>query len=202
MYFLDLTISIDGNGIISIKTHQKPMNLFLYIPPHSAQPPDLMKSLVFGLLNTYYLQNTFSGDVYTMVRHIFKRLLNRGHKVEDLRDFFLNTVHKIEDRNNHTVNTTRKRPNNNSLLENSIYFHIPFHPRVILRKNIRGIYEVICEVEPNDLGNFKSCINGESGETMKIDILTVASHRPKNIRDLLCPSTLADSDSCNVSRYV
>ena len=137
-----------------------------------------------------------------MVRHIFKRLLNRGHKVEDLRDFFLNTVHKIEDRNNHTVNTTRKRPNNDSSLGNSIYFHILFHPRDISRKKIRDIYERVCESQPIHLGNFKHMYNDESERVMKIDKLTVAYHRPKNIRDLLCPSALTESDSCQVARYV
>lgn len=36
---LDLTIQIDQQGCISTKTFQKSMNLFLYIPPHSAHPP-------------------------------------------------------------------------------------------------------------------------------------------------------------------
>ena len=101
--FLDLTITIDGNGNISTKTYQKPMNLFLYIPPHSAHPPGLMKSLVFGLLNTYFLQNTFSEDFFSMVRHLFNRLINRGHKAEDLRELFLEAVQKIEDKKNATV---------------------------------------------------------------------------------------------------
>ena len=44
--FLDLTISINKNLTISTKTYQKPMNLHLYIPPHSAHPPGMVKSLV------------------------------------------------------------------------------------------------------------------------------------------------------------
>ena len=60
--FLDLTITIDKNGYISTKTYQKPMNVFLYIPSNSAHPPGMIKSLIFGLLQTYYYQNTYKKD--------------------------------------------------------------------------------------------------------------------------------------------
>ena len=49
---------IDEKGNLITKTYQTPMNLFLYIPPHSVHPPGLMKSFIFGLLQTYYFQNT------------------------------------------------------------------------------------------------------------------------------------------------
>lgn len=56
--FLDITIVIGSNWNISTKTLQKKMNLSLYIPPHFAHTPGLMKTLVYGILKTYYIQNT------------------------------------------------------------------------------------------------------------------------------------------------
>ena len=48
--FLDLTLWIDlDTCTIKYKTFQKPMNLFLYIPSHSAHTPGLLKSLAYGL---------------------------------------------------------------------------------------------------------------------------------------------------------
>ena len=90
----------------------------------------------------------------------------------------------------------------NLKLDNCLYFHIPYHPHDISRQKIRNIYENICECEPQELGNFKSLPNEETGNIMTIDRLTVAYHKPKNLRDLLCPSALSESNSCKVSLFV
>ena len=177
------------------------MNLFLYITPHSDHPPGLMKSLVFGLLHTYYIQNSLVEHFYEMVHLLFRRLQYRGHKTNDLQVLFLDAVEKNQERNSSTVDRDLQKPND-SKLDNCLYFHIPFHPRDISRKKIRDIYEKICENEPSELGNFKSMTNGKTGELMTIDRLTVAYHRPKNLRDLLCPSALSESDSCKVSNFI
>ena len=170
------------------------MNLFLYITPNSAHPPGLMKSLVFGLLNTYYRQNSNIDDFYMMIGLLYKRLQDRGHKAEDLQDLFLDAVEKIHQRNLSTVDRKLQKSNDSSL-DNCLYFHIPFHPRDISRQKIRDLYEKICENEADNLGSFKSLRNDETGKSMTIDRLTVAYHRPKNLRDLLCPSTLSESES-------
>lgn len=78
--FLDLTISITNHQTIHTKTYQKPMHLHLYIPPHSAHPPSMIKSLIFGLLLTYWKQNSDGNDFKEMVKLLYKRLLNRGHQ--------------------------------------------------------------------------------------------------------------------------
>ena len=47
--FMDLTISIK-NGQISTSLFEKPLNLHLYIPPHSAHPPGLLSGIVHSTL--------------------------------------------------------------------------------------------------------------------------------------------------------
>ena len=47
--FMDLTISIK-NGQISTSLFEKPLNLHLYIPPHSAHPPRLLPGIVHSTL--------------------------------------------------------------------------------------------------------------------------------------------------------
>ena len=47
--FMDLTISIT-NGQISMSLFEKPLNLQLYIPPHSAHPPGLLPGIVHSTL--------------------------------------------------------------------------------------------------------------------------------------------------------
>ena len=59
--FLDLTLTIDGNRIVS-KTFQKKMNLYLYIPAASAHPEGCIKGTIFGLIRRYHAQNTYRKD--------------------------------------------------------------------------------------------------------------------------------------------
>ena len=57
-HFLDLNLWIDSSTRkINYSTYQKPMNLFLYIPNHSAHPTNTIQSLIYGLLQTYKRQN-------------------------------------------------------------------------------------------------------------------------------------------------
>jgi hypothetical protein len=53
--FLDLEISIDPDSRrLTTRTYQKPMNLFLYIPPTSAHAPGMLKSIVYGNLQRFW----------------------------------------------------------------------------------------------------------------------------------------------------
>ena len=47
--FMDLTISIH-QGKITTSLFEKPLNLHLYIPPHSAHPPGLLPGIVHSTI--------------------------------------------------------------------------------------------------------------------------------------------------------
>jgi hypothetical protein len=55
--FLDLNLRLMGNSI-KTSTYQKPMNLYLYIPPKSSHPPSCLKGLISGEIRHYFLQNS------------------------------------------------------------------------------------------------------------------------------------------------
>ena len=106
-------------------------NLYLYLPPHSAHPPGVIKSLIFGLTRKYKLQNSDPRDYKSMLVKLYQRLLARGHS--DLSLFHLfeeaiqtaNTV-TLTSSNDKTdlehANTTEKSKSN--LDENRIFFKI------------------------------------------------------------------------------
>ena len=65
------------------------------VPPPSLllpQPPGLIKSLVFGLLLIYFLQNTLREDFRKMTYLLLNRMLARGHTTERLRTVFVETT--------------------------------------------------------------------------------------------------------------
>jgi hypothetical protein len=80
--FLDLNIKIE-NGKILTSTHQKPMNLYLYIPPPSAHPPNCFKGLIIGEMKTYWQQNN-EEDFTSILSKFVVRLTERGHSLNTL----------------------------------------------------------------------------------------------------------------------
>ena len=59
--FLDLEIKI-CNQQLHTKTYQKPLNLYLYLPPNSSHPPSTLKSLIFGNLRRFWIQCSCPDD--------------------------------------------------------------------------------------------------------------------------------------------
>ena len=80
-----------------------------------------------------------------------------------------------------------------------IFLHTPYHPLDVLRKRIQEIAnETLFKPnrDKNTLAKFKR--RDEAGIT-KVKKLTIAYHRQKNIRDLICPSKLRETEEIQVS---
>ena len=78
--FLDLQLNMDKEGEVTTKIHEKAMNLYLYLPPHSAHAPGVLKGLIFGTIHRIFvLTNNLQNRQDTLQRfHI--RLIRRGYK--------------------------------------------------------------------------------------------------------------------------
>ncbi len=64
--YLDIELTIMDGRIIT-KTFQKEMNLYQYLPPHSAHPPLMLCGMIYSLMKSYYHQNTLHSDYKTTV---------------------------------------------------------------------------------------------------------------------------------------
>ena len=84
LIFLDLQISITLSHQIEYKTYQKEQNIYLYIPPASAHPKNMLFGLVYGRLRAYRLQNTKTEDYMKMVLLLARRLRARGYSLKTL----------------------------------------------------------------------------------------------------------------------
>ena len=249
-HFLDLNIWINKNNKISYSTYQKDMNLFLYIPQHSAHPVNTTKSLIFSLLKTYRQQNPNQEDFNNICTLFFNRLRVRGHSSADLKSHFKDALRRLsktqQPRQHNYITpitpTTPKPPNLQQL-----FLHLQYHPKGLSQRVIQHHYHNICETKPTQFPQripttqlptqptildsesqqhsqhtpsltstpgslmdtdltanegFNNMHNNSSGSTMKIKGLTVAYSRPKNLRDLLCPSKLKEFDDLTVSSTI
>ena len=89
--FMDLTISIT-KGQISTSLYEKPLNLHLYIPPHSAHPPGLLPGIVHSTLFRIYTLCSDNDDKLTRTKVFFKRLVARGYKSDQIKPLFYKAI--------------------------------------------------------------------------------------------------------------
>ena len=149
------------------------MNLFLYIPEHSAHPPGLIKSLITGLLETYWRQNSQKKDFISTSRLLYERLLAREHKPDKLKIIFTKEAERLESKSK--CNWKQGEINQD---KNRIFLHWPFHPKDVSRQQIRDSYGNTCEVPNSNGDSFKRIITNRD-EIFKISNITVAYSRSK-----------------------
>ena len=93
--FLDLTIHVDNLGIITTKKVQKKMNLHLYIPPYSAHPSGLFKSIIYSTIRRYWYQNRTWEDLTNIVTQFYRHLLNRGYRPYNIIHTIVTTLNAL-----------------------------------------------------------------------------------------------------------
>jgi hypothetical protein len=100
--FLDLQISLLPSGRIKTKLFEKELNLHLYLSPHSAHPPGLLRGLVTGMLYRILRLTSDRTDTQQDIRNFYLRLRNCGYSRDQLVPLFQLAHKKILRRLNMT----------------------------------------------------------------------------------------------------
>ena len=174
--FLDLTLRIE-KGSIHSRTFQKLMNLYLYIPPHSAHPASCLKGLIYGILLRYWQQNTDHDDFVTLAGLFFHRLLARGHAADTITPIFTLSAEHIDWRDANPDSVKMKKENKRAARRDTLYIHWRCHPCGVSTKEIRRLY-----------------MDHLHGHTLK-DHMVVSNARARNLRDILMSNTFVCADS-------
>jgi hypothetical protein len=175
-HFLDLNISI-VNSSISFSTYQKPLNLYLYIPPSSAHPTSCLKGLIKGELQRYWSQNA-TKDFEDLATKFIERLHARGHSLSNLQHILLQAASSLDK----TQATTQLKKNNDS--NSTLFLHWIHHPKDLQRQDIRHMYESILQPHtPHER-------------------MLVAISRPRNLRDVLTKAALTLPDHLNLQELI
>ena len=173
------------------------MNLFLYIPALSSHPPGLLKSIIYGLLENYWRQNSHSRDYIKFSQLLHKRLLARGRDLATINALFTKAAARIDLKTFNTATPAKTK----SLTRESIFFHYEFHTRYILRQFIQDTYESTCETVDETGLSFNNMENA-SGDKLSINKFTVCYSRPKHLRNNLVPSKLHETERITVENIL
>ncbi len=184
LIFLDLRISIGPKRHLTFQTYQKPMNLYLYIPPGSAHPEKMLRSLIFGRLRAYWLQNTHPSDFYAMAVLLARRLMARGYSFPALKPLFEEASVRLQTQLSQRRAIHRQPPDPNDPAKKAIIFHLEYHPRGIQRSQVRQVYS-------DTLAPF-----------LPVRKLTLAVSHPRNLRDRICSTRLPDVPGENPSDLI
>jgi hypothetical protein len=159
--FLDLHLQLRGTTIIT-NTHQKDLNLYLYIPPRSAHPPSCLKGLIAGKMRRYWLQNN-TDNFQTILAKFIKRLTDHRHRMDDLIPLLHQAALTIDSHTAHYTTTNTS---------NTLFIHWKFNPFDIQRSDLIRYYNKTLE------------------QLLDYDKVTVAILRPKKLRDLISKTPL------------
>jgi hypothetical protein len=94
--YLDLNIQINRDGTLTTSTFQKPMNLYLFRPPASVQPPSILYGLIYGTLHRLFWQNSEKDTFETLSLKFFQQLQARGHSTSKLAQLFLKAATRVD----------------------------------------------------------------------------------------------------------
>jgi hypothetical protein len=165
------------------------MNLYLYIPPHSAHPPGTIKGMVYGLLRRYYEQNSLREDFLTIMSLLFRRLVERGWDPKFLQDLFLSSYERIQSKAPSRAELAASLGTAPQTRQSKrLFFHLEYHPCDLPRRQIRKLYEEECE----------ACLESRLG----IEEFTVAYSRPSNITNSVTSTKLYQVEGKYVSDYL
>ena len=188
--FLDLTIAMDRKGEICTKTFVKRMNLHLYIPPASAHPIGTLKSLIFGNLQRYWIQNSKLEDFVSITKAFHGHLLNRGYSPVVLAGIFREAAASLNKKFNRTPARDEQlwdEDHPTTAPRSGTFIHWEYHPRDIGRRAIRQIFE--------------STLAPALAESQVLaGQLTIAFSTPQSLGNCLTKTQLTEPPGYEVSR--
>jgi len=143
--FLDLTVFINHNNCLEFKTFRKPMNLNIYLPPNSAHPPDVIRSIIFGRVRAYFLHNSSSENFKTECFTLARNLMRCGWEWMSVKYHFTDAYNSLQKQGRynllHQAGRNRREKQAEQPNDKILVFRLPYHPRGIQRRQIRLAYQ-------------------------------------------------------------
>ena len=178
-----LTIKIGIDGSIKTSLYEKPMALYLFIPPNSAHPPGVLTGHIFGNLLRIFRLNSYEDDIIKDTLNFYDRFLARGHKRDVLTPLFLKGIANAR-KYMATSKATRDRMKREKqeAASRRLYLHLEYHPQNPASHEIQQLFDSIVLHPPGETP-LNEVAAGLGGETVPIDALTIAYHRAPNLGD-------------------
>jgi len=174
--FMDLHLSIVDDRT-RMTLFEKPLNLHLYIPPHSAHAPGLLPGMINGSVFRIFTLCSDQNDRQERTRVFFRRLLARGYKADQLRPLFHKAI-SIAQR------YTGPRTTQQQTSQEYVIFHLPFHPNDPKSTAIQRAWRQTVATPPYKMP-LQDVRNPHTRHKCGITRMIIAYKRPMNLGNLL-----------------
>lgn len=172
--FLDVNFEIIDQSI-ETKLFEKAMNLYLYLPPHSAHAPGMIRGLIAGTILRIRRLTSKLETIVPTIKKFYQRLRARGYTKQIIEPIFRESFLK----------RTPKMARSN---ESSLFLHLLYHPRDPPSRNIQQHFRDSMLHPPRETPLPK--LRNHLGSSFDLDRLTIAYHRHRNIGNILAPRKL------------
>jgi hypothetical protein len=197
---MDMTLSI-ANNKFDITLFEKPLNLYLYIPPSSAHPPGVATGLVFGMVLRIMKLCSRACDAQRRIRVFYRRLLRRGYSKDQLTPLFTKAIENA-------CQHFRRTPAELTALQDQklvqgyrrVFFHLQYHPNDPDSKAIQRVWKEQV-MEPSDKPRLNQVYNLQN-HRIPIDQLTIAYSRPPNFGNMFSVRKFHKKRGPNVSSFI
>jgi hypothetical protein len=187
--FLDLTLTLDHHHIVT-RLYEKPLNLYLYIPPHSAHPPGILNGMIFGYITRVYRLTSTTSDREASIRLFFRRLRERGYKSCILCPLFHAALQRVQ--------TSRCVPLDDQE-DVCIFLHLPFHPNDPPSQALQQLFRDTLLSPPHEPPLPTLCNLNDA--PIRINRMIVAYRRPRNFKNILFPRHFREALSAPASSF-
>jgi hypothetical protein len=197
--FLDLTITIDTNGIIQTRLYEKPENLYLYLPANSAHPFSTLKGLIHGMVyRTIRLTSTKALQALEL-QNLVRRLTARGYKQSLLVDIINKTYQRINKELDKPATTPQPVPNNDH--KKVCFFHTYYHPNDPKASDIQQLFQNEMMTPPRMYKKLPDLLNHRKAK-LGVEKLIIAYHRMPNLGNILSTRIIKSEDGPQVSSFI
>ena len=145
--------------------------------------------MILGMLPICWEQNTDTEDYKYFSSQLIKHLQNRRYKLNEIAKSYQRAAQQINliMAGQYTLRTTKDK----KLPDDTLIFHIPFHPHGISNAETQQTFTSTCMFSKEQIDNWKlehdtSDITHGTGN-LNINRLIIAQQRPNNIANHLCP---------------
>jgi len=169
--------------------HEKACNLHLYIPPHSAHPPGVLRGLIYGHTARVLRLTTHQSDAEASIKALFFRLCARGYKPDSLRPIFYDAIERAQTRGG-----TRRNQQGGCL-----FLHLRHHPLDPQSRVFQRLFRETLLSPPNE--PLLPTLHNMNGEPIGLNRMIVAHRRPRNLRNLLFPRRFREAPGSPASSF-